>query len=107
MHNPDPHEIKSQNKFEEDLRRQAEGERRGEAKIRSFLDAASHAVVGVESDGKIVLVNRRTEEMFGYWKQELLGQNLERLLPARYRHAHGRRKDGTEFPVEVGLGYVD
>jgi PAS domain S-box-containing protein len=101
-----------------------------EAKLRSFLEAASQAILTVSGDGKIALVNGRTEEMFGYHRTELIGQPLEILLPERYRGGHvalragyfadprvrpmgaefdlaGRRKDGSEFPVVIGLGYVD
>jgi PAS domain S-box-containing protein len=101
-----------------------------EAQLRSYLEAASQAIVAVGSDGRIQLVNRRTEEIFGYARAELLGQELEMLLPDRYRVAHvmhrsgyfheprmramgqgmdlsGRRKDGTEFPLEIGLSFVE
>ena len=113
------------------LRNLIENQRQaGDAKIRSYFEAASQGIVAVSSEGRIVMVNRRTEEMFGYTREELLGQALEMLLPVRYRHAHashrdeyfaeprmrsmganmelaGRRKDGTEFPVEIGLSYIE
>jgi PAS domain S-box-containing protein len=105
------------------------GRQAGDAKLRAFFDAASQPIVVVSGDGRIVLVNQRTAEMFGYQESELMGQPLEILLPERYRSAHvqhrksyfaepevrsmgvgldlaGRRKDGSEFPVEVGLSCV-
>jgi PAS domain S-box-containing protein len=102
-----------------------------EAQLRSYLEAASQAILAVSQVGRIVLVNQRTEEMFGYTRQELLGLELEALLPERYRGGHvghraayfseprlrgmgaagmslsGRRKDGSEFPVEIGLSFVE
>jgi PAS domain S-box-containing protein len=102
---------------------------RANAQLRSYLEAASQGILAVSSDGLIQLVNRRTEEMFGYERSELIGQPLEILLPERYHSRHvglrtgyfaeprlramgagvdlaGRRKDGTEFPVEIGLSPV-
>jgi PAS domain S-box-containing protein len=96
---------------------------------RAFLESAGEAVIVVDREGQIVLVNARTEVMFGYRRDELIGQSLERLLPERVREAHakhragyfaeprvrrmgrdlvlaGRRKDGTEFPVEISLSHV-
>src|SRR6266481_3731438 len=80
----------------------------------------------VESFGKIVLANSETERMFGYVQDELIGQTVDLLVPARLRRQHaghrgqfaahprilparnmcGERKDGTEFPVEVGLNPI-
>lgn len=101
-----------------------------EAKLASFFDAASEAIIGVSEHGQIVLVNRRAEEMFGYDRLEMVGQKLEMLLPDRFHSTHvghrnnyfeeprmramgegmelaGRRKDGAEFAVEIGLSHVN
>jgi PAS domain S-box-containing protein len=112
-------------------RRRAEQElARANQQLRSYLEAASQAIVAVSKDGGIVLVNRRVEELFGYPREELLGLGIEKLLPPRYRQAHaahrlgffanprtrpmgpamelsGLRKDGTEFPLEIGLSFVE
>jgi diguanylate cyclase (GGDEF)-like protein/PAS domain S-box-containing protein len=94
--------------------------------FRELLEAQAEAIVIVDARGEIVLVNARAEEMFGYKREELLGQRIEILIPrsARRRHEglrHGysaephtrpmgigldlraARKDGTEFPAEVSL----
>src|SRR3989338_4208504 len=108
-------------------RKQAEeAVRASEAKFRGLLDGAATPIVGVDSHGFIVLVNAATERLFGYTREELLGQPLETLVPERFREAHGdhraryatepstrpmglcmdlfaRRKDGSEVPVEISL----
>jgi len=99
------------------------------AEISMYLESASQGIVTVSEDGIIQMVNARTEEMFGFRREELLGQQLEILLPERYRGRHqlhrasyfheprvrpmgaglelaGRRKDGSEFPIEIGLSFV-
>ena len=102
---------------------------RSEQRLRAFLESASQAVVAVDGSGAIVLVNAKTEELFGYSRAELLGASLEMLLPDRLRGQHashrdgyfqaprsrpmgvgmelsGRKKDGTTFPVEISLSLV-
>ena len=100
-----------------------------EARFRGFIEVAPDAIVTVNKQGKIVLVNGQTEALFGYGREEMLDQPVELLLPERFRAGHiahregytdgprirpmganlelyGRRKDGTEFPVEISLGPV-
>ncbi|HTB14154.1 MAG TPA: PAS domain S-box protein [Bryobacteraceae bacterium] len=124
-------EIEGRDQAEEKLRRYVQAELlASEDKLHSFFEAASQGILGVASDGCITLVNRRTEELFGYSRAELLGQSLEILLPERFRAGHvahrsgyfaqprmrtmgagmdlaGLRKDGTEFPIEIGLSHVN
>lgn len=124
-------EVEARNRAEDQTRNLLHSERMaGEAKIRSYFEAASQAIIAVSREGLIGLVNRRTEEMFGYSRAELIGQPLEMLVPESYRGAHaehraeyfhdprvrtmgvgmdlsGLRKDGTRFPVEIGLSYVE
>src|SRR6202050_5830096 len=98
--------------------------------VTALLESASQAIVSIDRGGRIVLANRRAEEIFGYTGEELLGARIEMLLPdsKRATHSHdrdeffsrprarpmgigmdlsGRRKDGSEVPVEVSLSYVD
>lgn len=98
-------------------------------RFRALLEAAPSALLLVDDAGRICLLNAETERMFGYAREELLGRDLERLLPESMRathvrhrqmyslgptkrvmgnghELHGLRQDGTEFPIEVGLNPV-
>lgn len=106
------------------------GERRAaEQRLRLVVESAPSGIVLVDEAGTIRLVNRRIEEQFGYSRDELIGESVERLIPEplrmghvahrrRYvaspetrpmgkgRELHGLRKDGTEFPIEIGLSPI-
>ncbi len=93
-----------------------------EARLGAVLEIASDGLVVADRDGTIVLVNELAEQMFGYARDELLGESVEVLVPARVRAAHvlhrlsyiedglgqrlemgATRRDGEEFPAEITL----
>jgi PAS domain S-box-containing protein len=98
--------------------------------VVALLESASQAILSLDRDGRIVLANPKAAEMFGYPLDELLGAQLEMLLPEGKRAVHNHqlvdyfqaprtrpmgigmdlsacRKDGREFPVEVSLSYIE
>jgi PAS domain S-box-containing protein len=104
--------------------------RRSEERFRRLFETIPGALMILDRTGHIGLVNEQVEAMFGYRRDELVGMQVETLLPERFREAHqgyrtafaaqpdvrpmgigrdlaGRRKDGTEFPVEIGLSYIE
>ena len=108
----------------------SEGLSRGEEKFRRLLEAAPDAMVIVDRDGRMLLVNSQTESIFGYSREELLNQPVEILIPEKFRQKHpqhrdayhraphprpmgiglellGRRKDGSTFPVEISLSPLE
>ena len=99
---------------------------RADSLFRQIVDVAPSALLLVDPDRKLVLVNHSAEQLFGYTSEELLGREIELLLPERFRQSHpqhvarfyreprtrsmgpgrelyGRRKDGSEMPIEIGL----
>jgi PAS domain S-box-containing protein len=97
--------------------------------VRSVLDSAPDAMIIIDSAGTVVFANQQVAVLFGYSREEITGQPVELLLPERFRHRHvahrtgytsnvrvrpmgigldlfARRKDGTEFPVEISLSPI-
>lgn len=103
--------------------------KRSEQRFRTMVEGAPNAMIMVDEQGKIVLVNPQTTKLFGYGGAELMGQPIEMLVPERFRRQHpglrggyqrapqmrsmgrgrdlyGLRKDGGEVPVEIGLNPI-
>jgi PAS domain S-box-containing protein len=105
-------------------------EARAARRFRDLLEAAPDAILETDAEGRIVLLNRGAERMFGYTREELLGLPVEELVPESVREKHtqhrdvyrkhpgtrpmgigltleGRKKDGSLFPVEISLSPVE
>jgi PAS domain S-box-containing protein len=104
--------------------------RQADTRFRAVVESAPSGMVMIDRAGTITLVNRETERLFGYAREELLGQPIEVLVPEQMRDRHpglrdgflanpqtramgagrelfGRRKDGGQFPVEIGLNPLE
>jgi len=104
--------------------------RHSEQQLRALFEFSPDAIIASDKEGRIKELNVRVENFFGYNRDELLGQSIEILVPERFRNVHpghrkgygekprirpmgagvelyGRRKDGSEFPVDIMLGPVE
>lgn len=113
-----------------DISKDINERKKSEDKFKGFLESAPDAIVIVNGQGKIQLVNAQTEKLFGYNREELIGKEVEILIPSRYKHSHpghrsgffsdpkaramgaglnlfGQHKDGREFPVEISLSPLE
>lgn len=110
--------------------REAHRVARAEERARKLIEASPDAMVVVGSQGQMVLVNRQTEILFGYASAELIGEPVEKLMPARFRGTHpghrsayasaprprpmglgmtlrGLHRNGSEFPIEISLSPME
>lgn len=124
---PSPVELERAN---EALAAEIQQRKQAEERYRNLLESAPDAMVVTARDGTIVLANAQTETLFGYPRQDLVGRPVELLVPDRARTAHvahreayqreprlrpmgdglalhGRRRDGSEFPIEISLSPLD
>lgn len=103
--------------------------KRAEERFRVAVESSPNGMIMIDRDGRLLLVNREIERMFGYSRDECMGLCVEMLVPERFRASHpsdraafhaspharamgagrdlfGVRKDGTEFPIEIGLNPI-
>src|SRR3954454_13235222 len=110
------------------LRTEIDGRTRSERNFRGLIDAAPDAIIVIDDRGRMVKVNDQTERMFGYSRDSLLGQDVEMIVPQRFRAAHHAKRerygdapatrtitgdlaairaDGSEFPVEIRISPLE
>ena len=105
-------------------------EKRAAERQRTIIESAPNAMLMVNQEGRILLINRQAESLFGYVREELVGEFVEKLIPQRYHPKHpdfrgsffanpktlslgagrdlfGLRKDGSEVPVEIGVNPIE
>ncbi|MBL9002568.1 MAG: response regulator [Phycisphaerae bacterium] len=110
----------------EDLRAQQSTLRASEEQFRTLIESAPDALIITDQDGRMMIVNAQAERLFGFSRDEMLGNPVEMLIPERFRAAHpakrrgyvadpsvrpmgsgleleGLRKNGEEFPIEISL----
>ncbi len=125
-----PNALVSETSVTLGLQQQTEQKAAAERRFQLVVEAAPNAMVMINGAGEIVMVNAQTERIFGYPRAELLGQSVEILVPEQFRHHHlamraaffadprprpmgagrdlyGRKKDGSEFPVEIGPNPIE
>lgn len=101
-----------------------------EDRFKGFLESAPDAIVIVDCSGKIQFINFQTEKLFGFSRDEIIGKEIEVLIPAKYKHTHinhrngfaaeptaramgkgmelfGLHKDGKEFPVAISISKLE
>jgi PAS domain S-box-containing protein len=95
---------------------------RGEAKLRALLEMAPDPILVTDVAGRVVLANRQADQLFGYTRSEMIGEQIEVFIPVEHAsddeepdnplpaadslNLRGVRKDGSEFPVEISLGSI-
>jgi len=122
--------LRTPSQLEREVQQRTEQAQMAQLRFATVVEAAPCAMLMVDRERKIRLVNKKAEELFGYQRDEILGLPVLTLVPNRFKEAHpanmesffanpvaramgaqrelfGRRKDGTDVPIEIGLGPVN